>query len=621
MTILTTIKALSPNVPDDGSTDATAIRKTLTGMLHDRHFAALLLCFSLAACGGSDDDDGSPVAPPPDDPVAGRDCLGDIDPEGTTYCVDPVTRVVTATGADGTVDWTVTLADSDFPSVINTLVLVDGQPWLIADAGQWIGAVQRDQDYVSYTSLARGSGGFIQTAGDNSYGYLPDSSDVSAIGIGDSVFVAFDVYELVPGADRSLPDSWRFVGASLTRFEPTVRLRESGAENPLAPQRAKRLYPDRQILGLARTEAGRLLVELDDGSERLETLTLTPLSPDSSRPLLGGQPHETVLPILFTALRGDELDVLAAALLAIGDQTRTTATHTTVIESNAPDAPPPRGTDLDVLERFEYACADGGTLELDRTEKLTWYDGGFRKTETHEEYRYTDCGLQVDVDMPSIDAGTYRLDGAFVLDDLEDIVFQNYTHTRTAHTWRDLALGGPGERSSGTTAQTVIDAELVVSPPSPYSRTTRIESHVQRLGDRLELSIENGEYARILIAPLGETQPFSSLAASGTVDGSLVGGQGIEVAIDPPFEQESVSIVPDQAPGVRTSGRLAATAADNSTLTITAQEAVAPYAGLPPPEASAVLDYLVDDGTTVLEEIKSLESLGIPITLYSVDDD
>lgn len=130
--------------------------------MRNKRLYALILMFVLSACSSSDRNEAPVVNPPADDPVAGPDCLGNIAEDGTTYCVDPATQTVTATRSDGTIEWTKVLTDSD--RTIDTLVLIDGQPWLFADSGNWIGQVLLDQDFVRYNPTYLGNTGYIRMA-------------------------------------------------------------------------------------------------------------------------------------------------------------------------------------------------------------------------------------------------------------------------------------------------------------------------------------------------------------------------------------------------------------------------------------------------------------------------
>ncbi|NND89779.1 MAG: hypothetical protein HKN42_02870 [Granulosicoccus sp.] len=584
--------------------------------MHDKYLCTLLLALFLTACSSSGDDHGSPDNPPADDPVSAPDCLGDIAVDGTTYCVDPVSRTVTATQADGTVDWTNTLADSEFSSKIDTLVLIGGQPWLLADSGRLLGQVRPDREYVSHGQAPIGSGEFIQSSPSYDFDYQRDDRPLPAIGIGNSAYIATDVYVLIAGADRTLDDSWQFLGASLQRIEPVVGYISEDNLSLSLPIRAQRLYPDRHVQSLARTVGGQLLVEFDDASEILTADTLLPKAGDPARALLGGQPHEAVAPYLVTALRGDGLDDLAQQMLALGEQVRASASDSLVIESNAPDEILPR-EELDIVERIDYVCTGGGELGLERTERLTFNSspGVFPRSEILERYRYTDCHVTIGDDDPLLASGSYRLDGEFTYYDLLDVVFQNFSHARTRQEWQQLSLDGPLRRSSLTTAETILDIELVVSPPPPIIRTTRIELHEEHIDGELALSVRDGAYANTLKAPFGGTQPYLQIVASGTITASATGNQSIEVSTDPPFERSIVATGTDTAPGVRSTGRLLATAADGSTMTVTAVEAIATYTGNPPSSASAILDYLITDGDAVLRETKTLNSLDIPVSL------
>ncbi len=378
-------------------------------------------------------------------------------------------------------------------SKIDTLVLIDGQPWLTADSGSWMGEVRRELDYVSCSPVQIDGDEFMQMSETNVYAYQRDERQLPAIGIGDSAYIAADVYQLIAGAARALDDSWQFLGANLMRIQPVVSQNTLGSDYLRLTIRAKRLYPDLHVHALARTFGGELLVEFDetsdDSSERLSADTLLPLTVDPEIALLAGKPHETVAPFLFTALRGDGLDELARQVLALGEQVRATASESLILESNAPEVPPSHQEDYDVFERITYDCMGGGELALELTKRVTYNSGGFAKTETLENYRYSDCQVTLADEDPLLPAGAYRLDGLFVFDDLNDVVFQNYTHALTRQQWQQLSLDSPGLRSSLTTAETILDADYVVSPPSPTVRTTLITSHKERLDGEITLSI------------------------------------------------------------------------------------------------------------------------------------
>lgn len=583
-------------------------------MFKKKHVSLILLMI-LSACGGSSNDE----KPPADDPVVGPDCLGDIASDGTTYCVDNTSRTVTATKPDGSIDWSVTLQPSDSTGDIDTLVLIDDQPWLIAGSGTWMGQVKSDQMYVSYAGINMDSGGFIRTSTLNNYDYQRDERALPAIGIGKSVYIATDVYGLIAGADSALPDSWQFVGASIARIEPIVGQLQGGMESLSLPIGARRLYPEQHVNKLARTPSGALVAELDNATEKLDADTLLPKTSDPARALLNGKAHELVTPVLVTAIRGDGLDDLATRLLMLAENVRTTATATFILESNAPDEPPAHGVDSDVLERIEYTCMDSGKLTLERQKQVTYNDGGFAKTEIHEVFQYADCKLQLDVGDDLNSAGSYRLDGSFINDELNDVAFQNFTHDRISHEWSTFTLDSADQRSSLTTAQTIEDTQYIVSGPPPTTRTTTINSHVERDAGEVVLSITDGNYLRTQTSTFGDVQPYLSISASGSIAGSRVGTETIEVSIDPPIERNTVSIVPDAAPGVQTMGQVQVTVTTDNTMTITAVETPAPYAGDPPPNSSATMDYVVNDGKITLSETKSLESLYIPVSVHVID--
>ncbi len=507
-----------------------------------KRFCTLLLLLLLTACSSSDDDQ-LPDNPPNDDPVVGPDCLGDIAADGTIYCVDPDTGSITATLADGTVGWSFNLADSESSPTIDTLILIDEQPWLVADSGRQIGMVRREQEDVLYGQIELESGGYIPTSTRRSYDYQRDERALPAFGIGNSAYIVTDIYELINGADRELDDSWHFLGASLSRIEPSVRKNSSDQDYATLAIRAQRLYADRHVQVLARTAGGQLLMEFDELSERLTADTLLPATSDPARALLAGKPHEAVTSFLFTALRGDGLDEQAQKLLALGEHVRATASESLVIErlgteSNAGEGPPP-WTDGDTLERIDYLCMGGGKLALERTKKVTYGSGIFPTTETSELYRYSDCQVTVSDDDPLLAAGEYRSDGEFTYNDLDDIYFQNARRERTQYEWLQLELDSPQQHSSVTNAQLIRDGTFGIAGVSSGTYTTRITSHVEHDDGEVTLSIENANYVNNLVSPFGKLDEsvaetprayYLHIVASGTVTAFETDNQAMTIS-------------------------------------------------------------------------------------------
>ena len=557
------------------------------------------------------DTPGTSQTPPPDGPLPAPDCLGDVGPDGTVYCVDPATLAITATHAEGSRAWSVTLAEDELAGPIAALTVAGGTPWLVSladtgppcpsgDAGHCartvkLAPIDPDANTLVHKPLAFGHAGFVRTLGSTDRVYQLDGTDLLALGIGEDIYLAVDVHELVADADPALLDSWRFLGASIVRVAAKL-----GYSRP-NPALAERLYPGRYVRTLARTPGGALHVELDAGTERLDPTTLVPVTPASGRPLFAGQPYEAIGPRLLAPLRDEAIEHQVTRALALGERARSTASATTVLESDVPDPPPRPGEYEDSSERTVHDCADGGTLELERHRLfITW-----PTEELDEVYRYADCGVTVAADDADLPGGRYRLDGVFVRE--REVRYGSNYFAATRHEWRAFELDTP----DGLTRRT--DGETTGNDTSNhggtlYARTTTLARYEERRDGTLLLGIRGAEVDELSQNRFGE--PLERFGGHWSVSGTVVGGQSVAVRIDPAFERPFVfPDVPGAPPTARFTGHLRATADDGSTLEVDAVT--------DPVIDQWLADYTVSNAVASLSERKLYDALRIPVSVYT----
>lgn len=551
-----------------------------------------------------------------DEAVAMPDCLGDVAADGTITCVDPTTGRITANGPDGTLVWSADLDVTGIPGKIEALALVASTPWLIAHANEQTGCARTggshcanafmvmpiDPDNVaqSYQWLFTGSGGFATDTGSLKYDYNLGGNDLLAIGIGDYLYAAIEVHELIPDADRSQPDSWQFHGTSVTRFGPNL---------VHDMRRATRLYPQRVVRSLARTRHGDLIVQFDAGSERLDATTLAPISPGPAQPRFADSLPDVVVPALMAPARAAVIDQITAQIGMLRDQVRETASELITLASDVPVPRPAGNVDQNWMEDTVHVCAMGGRLSSERT---------FRRAglQEHllERFHYEDCRFEFSstgIDSP----GEYRIDGTHEFE-------RTVHHGSVLHDeWRDTlyalvvaSTDGRSTRTSATQSWSLAETQGGTS----MERATLIERHEVQTGTAETMVIRNARISERARHLLGHRD--SSFEGQWTLEGVAPEGHSVSVNMEPAFERTLIDTANSGEPARWDfSGYLRADASDGSVLTIDVLRDPTPVIDATSSlreEENALVEITVSDVSETTIDTRISHALLIPISVF-----